>query len=503
MIRFFVLGLRSLFPCYKMTSTLKQKTATGLFWGGFSSGVQQLIGFVFGIYLARILDAKDYGLYGMLTIFTAIASTIINSGFSIALTNKQNANHQDYNAVFWFTFFVGLFLYIVLFFTAPLIAKFYNEPALVNLSRFLFISFFFGGLGTVSYTVMFKKMMVKHQAIIDTVALFTAMSVGIIAAIKGLAYWALAIQSVIQISLSSLLRFLIAPWKPAWKFRWSPIKEMFSFSSKVFITNLFVQINNNFLFVIIGKLFNKEQVGIYSQGQKWASMGNQLIGGMINSIAQPVLVQINNDKQRQVNALRKMIRFGAFISFPMMLGLAFIGKEFIVITIGEKWLPSVPFLQLFCIWTAFAYLLNLFTNVVYTHGKSDIYMKITILTGLVQLTAVLCFYPLGLFWMVVAFVGVSFVALLLWQRYVYQLIELKLRDVLKDIFPYLGITAICLLIAWMATIKIQNIYWLLVAKVTISAVLYIFVMKISRSVIFRESMEFLMNFFKKAENNDN
>ena len=483
-----------------MTSTLKQKTASGLLWGGFNNGVQQLLGIAFGIYMARILNVADYGLYGMLSIFTAIAVIIINSGFSIALTNKQDATHQYYNAVFWFTFYVGLFLYILLFFAAPLIAKFYKEPALVNLSRFVFISFFLGGLGTVSYSIMFKQMMVKQQAIIDMLTLFIAMSIGIIAAIKGLGYWALAIQSVVQISLASLLRFLIAPWKPTWKFHLTPIKEMFSFTSKVFITNLFLQINNNFLSLIIGKLFNKEQVGIYSQGQKWANMGNQLMSGMINSIAQPVLVQINNDKERQTNVLRKMIRFGAFISFPSMLGLALISKEFIVIAGGgNKWLSSVPFLQLFCVWSAFAFLLNLFTNVVYTHGKSDIYMKITIVTGLLQLAAVLCTYPLGLFWMVTAYIGISFAALLLWQWYVYQLIGLKLQDILKDILPYLGITVICLFIAWIATINIQNIYLLLASKIAISVILYIFVMKISRSVIFRESMEYFVTFLKKQK----
>jgi len=484
-----------------MTSTLKQKTASGLFWGGFSSGIQQLIVLIFGIFAARIIGPKDYGLFSMLTIFVAVASIIINSGFSIALTNKKDATHKDYNAVFWFTFYVGLFLYIVLFFAAPLIAKFYDKPALVNLSRFVFISFFFGGLGTASYAVMFKQLMVKQQAVIDLVSLLISVSVGVVAVIKGLGYWALAIQSVVNIFFTAVLRLLIAPWRPTWGFRLDPIKEMFPFSSKVFLTNLFVQINDNFLTVIIGKIFNAEQLGFYNRGKTWANMGNQFTGGMINSIAQPVLVQINNDKNRQAGVVRKMIRFGAFISFPSMLGLAFVGKEFIVITIGIKWLPSIPFLQLFCIWSAFVFLLNLFTNVVYSHGKSDIYMKIIILTGLLQLIAALCLYPLGLLWMVVAYIGISFSALLLWQRYVYKLIGLKLMDILKDILPYLGITIFCFLIAWIATKNIHNIYGLLASKIVISAFLYIFVMKISRSVIFQESMEYLMNFLKKQKIN--
>jgi len=486
-----------------MTSTLKQKTAAGLFWGGFSSGVQQLLVLFFGIFAARMLAPSDYGLFYMLTIFVVVASIIINSGFSIALTNKKDATHRDYNAVFWFTFYVGLFLYIVLFFAAPLIAKFYNEPALVNLSRFVFITFFWGGIGTVSYTVMFKQLMVKQQAIIDMVSLLISVSVGVIAILKGLSYWALAIQFVVNIFFISGLRLLIAPWRPTWRFQFDPIREMFSFSAKVFLTNLFVQINNNFLSVIIGKFLGKEQLGFYSRGQTWANMGNQFTGGMINSIAQPVLVQVNNDKNRQVGVVRKMIRFGAFISFPSMLGLAFVGKEFVVIAIGEKWIPSIPLLQLFCIWSAFAYLLSLFTNVIYSHGKSDIYMKITILTGLLQLIAVFCSYPLGLRWMVVAYIGISFAALLLWQRFVYKLTGLKIRDILKDILPYLGITLFCFLIAWIATKNIHNIYGLLASKIVISAFLYIFVMKISRSVIFSESMEYLMSLLRNKKTDFN
>jgi len=483
-----------------MNSTLKQKTASGLFWGGFSNGVQQLIALVFGLFMLRLLDANDYGLFALLAIFTAVASIIINCGFSVALTNKQDANHQDYNAVFWFTFFVSLLLYIILFFAAPFIAGFYNEPALVDLSRVMFICFFFSGIGTVSYTVMFKQLMVKQQAIIETISLLLAASIGIILAYKGYSYWALAIQTVIYVALSSFLRFLIAPWKPTLKFQFYPIKEMFSFTSKIFITNILVQVNNHFLSVVIGKLLNKEQVGIYGQGQKWAYMGNQFIGGMINSIAQPVLVQMNDDNNRQVNALRKMIRFGAFVSFPLMFGLAFIGYEFILIAGREKWLPAVPYLQLFCIWSAFAYLLNLFTNVVYTHGKSDIYMKITITTGVLQFLSALCLYPKGLYTMISVYVGLSFVALFVWQRYVYKLTGLKLRCILKDILPYLGITLACIFVAWILTINIQNIYLLFILKIVISGILYIFVMKISRSVIFKESIEFFISFLYRNSN---
>jgi O-antigen/teichoic acid export membrane protein len=478
-------------------STLKQKTAKGLFWGGLSNGAQQLIGIVFGIYMARILSKGDYGLVGMLAIFTGIATIIVNSGFSVALTNKQNVEHKDYNAVFWFTFFVGLFLYVVLFFSAPLIAGFYKQPELVGISRVLFLSFLFGGMGTVSYTVMFKNLMTKQQAVIDVVSLFVACVVGIILAKNDFTYWALVIQTVVYISLASLLRFIIAPWKPTLQFLFSPLKQMFSFSFKLFLTQIFTQINNNVLSVLLGKFYDPDTLGVYTQGQKWEGMGRQFVGGMIGYVTQPVLVQVNEDKNRQINVLRKLIRFGAFVSFPLMLGLAFVGREFILITIGEKWLSSVPILQLFCVWGAVSFLSTLYTNLIYASGKSNLYMYGTMIAGAVQLIVVLLLLPIGVIPMVIGYVLVCFMSLGIWQFYASELIGLRLKYVLKDTIPYLAVTIGCFFVAWLLTKNIVNLYWLIVAKIVISGLLYVFLMKISNSVMFRESVEFFLKFVNK------
>lgn len=147
--------------------------------------------------------------------------------------------------------------------------------------------------------------------------------------------------------IGSLLKFIYAPWKPTFQIDLHPLKLMFGFSSKLILTNIFTQISNNIFSVVLGKFYNPQQLGFYSQGQKWMGMGQQLISGMINSVAQPILVQIGSDTERQKNVFRKMVRFGAFVSFPSMLGLAFTGKEFIWILLGEKWLSSVPFYSCF------------------------------------------------------------------------------------------------------------------------------------------------------------
>jgi len=481
-----------------MTETsLKEKTAKGLFWGGFSNIFQQLISFGFFIYVVRTLDPADYGLVGMLAIFPGIASTLVNSGFGIALINKQDATDKDYNAVFWFTFFVGLFLYIALYFCAPLIAQFYRQPVLIDLSRVLFIGFFIGGIGTVSSAIMVKQMKTKLRAMIDIISLLTASFVTFIMVLNGFSYWAIAIQNLLNISLASIMYIIIIPWKPTFSFTFAPLKSMLSFCIKIFLTSITLKINENIFSILLGKFYTESDVGNYTQGQKWMTMGQSFVSGMVTYVTQPVLAQVNEDKERQVNILRKLIRFGAFVSFPLMLGLAFIGREFIIIAVTEKWLHALPYLQLFCIWGAIGFLSTILLNLIYTLGKSDIYLKVTIITCVLQLLTILSLFRLGIFAMIIGYIVMNYIGILLWQYYANKLIGLRLKDILKDIFPYLGITLLCFGIVWLITRNIQNLYFLLASKIIISVILYIFAMKVSNSVIFKESMEFLMSRIKK------
>ena len=471
--------------------TLKQKTAKGLFWGGISTGVQQVLGMVFGIYLARILNAEDYGLVGMLAIFSGIAGTIVNSGFTVALTNKIDASHRDYNAVFWFSFFVGLGCYIILFFAAPLIAYFYNRPELTSLSRVIFVSFFFSGCSSVSYTVLFKNLMVKQQAQIDIIAMLLSGVVGVTLAAIGASYWALAFQSVTFICVGALLRFFISPWKPTLDIDFRPLKSMVSFSVKLFLTNIFQQINTNIFSVFLGKFYNATSLGFYSQGQKWAGMGNLLIVGMMNSVSQPVFVNVIDNRERLKNVLRKMLRFGAFVSFPAFLGLAFIAKEFIIITIGVKWLPCVPFLQLFCFWGLIAYIWNLFVNLLMSYGKSNLILYGTIFVGLLQLLSVIVALPYGVMEMAIGYVVAYYVGIGFWFYFVNKEVCLSLFDLISDLGGFLIVSVCSILVTYFLSLNIENVYLLILFKILLTAVLYIVILYLLKAKIFVESMNLI------------
>ena len=478
--------------------TLKQKTAKGLFWGGLSSGVQQILNLVFGLVLARILDAEDYGMVGMLAIFSAIASTIQESGFTAALTNQKEIRKEDYNAVFWFSALTGVVFYILLFFCAPLIARFYERPELVGLSRVVFLGFLFGGLGIASNAYLFKQLMAKERAKIDIIALLCSGAVGVTLALNDFAYYGLAVQSTVYVGMGSLLKLCFSPWKPSFQFNFRPLREMFGFGSKLLLTNIFTQINNNVMSVVLGKLYNAQTLGFYTQGQKWMVMGNLFIGGMINGVAQPVLAEVADDKERQVAVFRKMVRFGAFVSFPLMLGLAFVAKELIVILIGEKWLPSVPFLQLFCLWGMIGYMHLLYTNLLMTYGKSDVYLKGMVGGGVLQLLAVLATYPLGVYAMVVCYVGTYYLLLFFWHFHCARLVGITFRQIGKDIFPYIGGMAVSIVVSYgIVSLMEHNRFAVLAVKILSVAFLYLSMMWMSNSVIFREMVAYLWEKGKK------
>lgn len=473
-------------------SSLKEKTAKGLFWGGFSNGAQQLLNLAFGIVLGRLLDASDYGMVGMLTIFSAIASALQEGGFVSALTNRKEVCHKDYNAVFWFSILCSITIYILLFFAAPLIADFYKIPELIPLSRFSFLGFVIASMSIAPRAYLFKNLKIKETTLISISSLGISGTVGILLAANGFAYWGMATQSITFVTVMTILNFYFSHWRPKLEFDFKPIREMIGFSSKLIITNIFNIINNNLFSVLLGKFYSAQEVGNFAQANKWNGMGHTLITGMINGIAQPVFTSVVDDRARQLAIFRKLLRFTAFISFPAMLGLSLVSKELIVITVGAKWLPSAYILQILCIWGAFIPIINLFSNLIISRGHSSIYMWNAICLSVLQLIAVCGMYPYGLEWMLRIFVIINISWLFVWFGFVRREIQLTLYAMLKDLSPYLLLSATLVIGTYYMTLPIENLYLSMAAKVALVAGFYALILWRLQSVIFRESIEFLL-----------
>lgn len=476
--------------------TLKDKTAKGLLWGGLSTFLQQLVGMIFGIVIARILNPDDYGLVAMLAIFSAIANTVMDSGFTTALINKTTIRHEDYNAVFWFSVFCGIIIYILLFFIAPLIAQFYNQPLLTNLSRVLFLSFLISSFGIAHNALLFKKLMVKQRGTIDVVAVFVAGIVGLILALSGFAYWGLALQLVTQCLTATLLRWYFSAWRPTFSFNLYPIREMFGFSSKILFNNILGQVNMNLFSVLLGKYYSETDTGYYSQGNKWMMLGNMTVTNMIQGVAQPILVEVTKDKIRQKNVFRKMIRFGAFVSFPAMLGLAFVAKEFILITVGIKWSDSIPYLQILSIAMSFSFISNLYCNLLLTYGRSNTILYGSTLFYGTNLLLAFCLISHGIFPMIIGCSSLSILLNFCWHLSGKSLIDIKTKELIKDISPYLILTIISFITTRLVTSGINNLYFLFFSKILIFLLLYTLTLWFSKSILLREVYHY---FIKKSK----
>lgn len=476
--------------------TLKEKTAKGIFWGGLSNGLQQFLGMLFGIILGRILLPEDYGMVAMLTVFTAIANNLQNSGFSTALANLKQPTHKDYNSVFWFNILMSLTCYVVLFFCAPLIARYYHEPRLVPLCRYSFLGFVIASLGTAQSAYLFKNLRAKQQAKAGIAAVLLSSAVGVTMAWQGAAYWALATQSIVYVAICVVLNWHYSDWRPTFDIDFSPVRRMFGFSSKVLLTGIVTQVNNNVLNVLLGRYFSPHATGCYNQASQWNSKCNYVVQSMVAQVAQPVLVEMRGQEERQLAALRKLMRFTAFLVFPLMFGLGLVSHEFIVLLIKEKWVASAALLQILVLNGAVTPLCALFSNTVLSRGRSDLNLWLTASLGVVQIVTMVVIWPYGIQTMVVVYALISVAWLFVWHAFVWRLTGYRLSMFLKDIVPFAFSALTVMLVVHFATASIAPLALLLAVRIVLAALLYYAVMKLARVQILRECEQFVLGRFR-------
>ena len=474
-----------------MGETLKDKTASGLIWGGLSNGVQQLLNLVIGIFLARMLTASEYGMVGVLTIFSLIASSLQESGFTSALTNLKQATNRDYNAVFWFNVLTSIGIYAILYFCAPLIARFYRQPDLTVLSRYLFLSFVISSFGIAHSAYLFRNLMVKQRTISVLIAQAISGAVGVTLVYLGYSYWGLATQTLVYCTATMICFWCFSRWRPSFHIDFGPIKGMYGFSIKVLMTNIFQNINNNFFSVILGRYYNDATVGQYNQANKWCSMGHSMVNGMIIGVAQPVMARVAEDIERQRRVFRKLLRFSAFISFPVMLGLAIVAEPLITVAITDRWLESARIMQVLCVWGAFVPIQSVYTQMLLSRGMSRQYMVGILIIGALQVGVALAMMRWGLFAMFIAYVIVNICWLAYWQVYARRELQLSAVEALSDIFPLFFLTAVVMGVTWWTTQSITSSWLLLCVRVALGATLYAAATSIFYPSMQKESIAYL------------
>ena len=492
--------------------SLKEKTAKGLFWGGMNNGVQQLLGLAFGIILGRLLDPSDYGMTAMLAVFSVIANELQSSGFKTGLINLREPKHEDYNAVFWFNIVAGVVLYVALWFAAPLIADYYHEQKLIPLSRYVFLGFVFSSFGMAQSAYLTKQMQIKQIAKCGMTATLSSSLVSVAMAAMGFGYWALATQYLMYIAMNTLLLWYFSPWRPSISRKeeggtriFHPLKKIFPFSFRIMLSAIFTQLNNNVMNLLLGHYYGKTNTGHYNQAYQWSSKCFLLVGNMLRQVDQTVLVGLRDERERQLAVLRKMMRFTAFISFPLLFCLAMVSHEFIVLAIGEKWAFAASLLPLLCLSGAFMPLSTLLTDSVISQHRSDIYLWSTVALGVLQIAMMVGLWHQGIVVMVWAYTLLNIIWVFVWHFFVRRLMGYGLLAFLKDIVPFaLAAAAVMAVSWWMGEFIVYSLLFiddylklwiLLISRVVIAMLLYYGVMRIAGAVILKECLNFIRRKF--------
>lgn len=378
-----------------MSENIKKDTLKGVKWTAIEKVALQGIQFVIGLIFARLLTPSDFGLVGMLAIFISVSQTFVDGGFSNALIRKLNRTDTDCSTAFYFNIVVGLVCYGLLFIASPWIAAFFNIPVLKDLLRVLSISIFVNSLSVVQVAKLTVDINFKAQARATVCSVVLSGCVGIFMAYKGFGVWSLAWQTVFGAIFNCIILWYQTKWKPKVVFSMNSFRNLFSYGSKLLVSNLIGTLYSNMTTIAIGKFYTSKELGFYSRGQQFAHLPSTAIIDTIGRVTFPILAKIQNDDERLVSVYRKYIKVTSLPIIFCLTLLASVAKPLILVLLTEKWLDATLFLQIFCFAFMTEHISKLNLNLLQVKGRSDLYLRLEVIKKIIAFIILLSSIPLG------------------------------------------------------------------------------------------------------------
>lgn len=465
---------------------------SGMIWTFMRQSSLQIFGIIEGIILARILSPKDYGLVAMPAIFMAISGCFIDSGFATALVRDKNRKAIDYSTVFVTTVFLTGFFSLLLCLCSGYIADFYNEPILKGIvcanAALLFLNSFLA----IQNTRLTIKLDFKAQNIIRTITNIVIGIAVIICALCGMGVWALVWPNFIMPFLNGYLYYRHDRWFPGFKFSWAVWKKYFSFGSKLLVSNLVSEIYGNIYPMVIGKKFPAAELGFFTKANSYADLPSYTIRTIMGPVAFPVMSAIDEEENLR-NCYLRLIALSCYFVFPLVIGLAVLAKPFIIVLITEKWAPAIVFLQLLCfakMWGPFVVLSKDYLQV---KGRSDLFMRIEIISKVLSVIALIVCIPFGVKAMCVGLVVTSFFTMMVNMKFVNSVGGFTIKTQFMNIAPALFYSSSMGLLIYLLTYNMES-YGLQLTTGVLSGVLYyILISKITKSRDYSAVISILRN----------
>ena len=388
-----------------------------------------------GIILARILSPAEFGLVGMITIFIAISQSFVDSGFQQALIRKKDADNTDFSTVFYFNLAVGVFFYVILYLSAGFISRFYEEEQLRNIVRVFGLVIVINSLAIIQRVRLTKSINFKLQTKISIAGSVTSGAIGIYMAYTGFGVWSLVWRTVINQVLQTSLLWIFSKWRPVLIFSTNAFRNMFSFGSRLLIIGLLDTLFNNIYLLVIGKYFSATDLGYYTRADQFSKLPSQNITNVIKKVSYPVMATIQDNDKKLKEGYKKLIINTMYLSFMLMLPLAALAKSLIITMIGEKWIPSVIYLQLLCFVGVFYPLQALNLNILNVKGRSDLFLNLAVIGKILAIPVIIIGIITGIKFLIIGMIFFSFIAYFINSYYSGKLINYSIKEQISDIAP--------------------------------------------------------------------
>ena len=454
--------------------SLKQKAVSGIIWSAFQRYSTMIVTFISGIILARLLTPHDYGCIGMLAIFMVLAESFIDGGFGEALIQKKNPTQADYSTIFFWNIAMAVLMYFILYFSAPSIASFYDIPLLCDVLRVQGIVLFVYAFNIVQRNQLRKKMNFKVLSIVTIITSITSLTITILMAYNGYGVWSLVAQNIISGLIPALVFWFYIKWRPQMTFSLKSLKELFSFGFYMFLTYILNRFERQIQGLLIGKVYDSATMGYYSKAHSVERLSSTSISQVMSQVTFPLYAEMQDDKGKLSNALKRLTMTLSYFTFPMMFILILCAKPIFILLYSDRWTDSIPYFQVLCL-AGMAYCLQSVNNqTIAAIGKSKVMFIVTVIKRIVGISFIV--FGLMLFGMKGLLVGVvlnTWVSYFININVVSRYIGYKWWKQLVDIMPVLVVSALAAVISYsVGKIIDTNMYVDGLIKLTIFVVVY-------------------------------
>lgn len=455
----------------------------------------QLVTFIVSIVLARILTPSDYGTIALVTVFTTILQVFIDSGLSTALIQKKDADDLDFSSVFYFNFVICIILYLIMFVSAPFIADFYKDSSLVSIVRVISLTLVISGVKGVQQSYVSRHMLFKRFFFSTLGGTIFSAVLGIIMAYAGFGVWAIVFQQLSNNAIDTLILWITVKWRPIKKFSWSRLKNLLSFGWKMLASSLLDTVYNNLRNMIIGKLYTSADLAFYNQGDKFPKLIVTNINTSIDSVLLPTMSNEQDNHVRVKDMTRRAIKISTYIMAPLMIGLAFCAKPIVQIVLTDKWLPCVPYLQIFCISYLFWPIHTANLNAIKAMGRSDLFLKLEVIKKFIGMILLLITMNISVMAMAYSLLISGLISQVInsWpNRY---LLKYSYIDQIKDILPNIVMALIMGVFVYFINYLDLSVLVSLMVQIILGGIIYLVLSIFTKN----DSFIYLINILKNRK----